>query len=393
MFGRLLWQLLRGSRGRLAVALIAVVSGAAVMSALLNLDLDIGRKLTQEFRMLGANLVVSSGLSGQAGTQNGDLGAADPSASAAPALMDERTVLGQMEGMPVSAQKDLVAAAPYIYLVSRSAGSPVVLAGTWLDQASKLQPTWKIEGDWIASREDETHCLVGRNVARQFQLAPGSRVKLGYLGRSAQLAVAGIIDAGGAEDNQVFVNLPVAQNLAGLQGKIELVQLSVNGTSASIAGYASELEKALPGYDVQPIRQVTEAEGRLLHRTQLLIVSMVVLILVLTALCVLATMAALAMERREDVGLMKALGGSISRIVALFLSEIGVLGAFGGLIGCVAGLALSEWMGQRVFGTAITPRWEIFPLTIALMVIVAMAGALPLRLLGNVKPAAILRGE
>ncbi len=60
MFGRLLWQLLRGSRGRLAVALIAVVSGAAVISAMLNLDLDIGRKLTQEFRMLGANLVVSS---------------------------------------------------------------------------------------------------------------------------------------------------------------------------------------------------------------------------------------------------------------------------------------------------------------------------------------------
>jgi putative ABC transport system permease protein len=56
MFLRLLWQLLRGSRGRLVVALIAVVSGATVISALLNLDLDIGRKLTQEFRMLGASL-------------------------------------------------------------------------------------------------------------------------------------------------------------------------------------------------------------------------------------------------------------------------------------------------------------------------------------------------
>ncbi len=80
---------------------------------------------------------------------------------------------------------------------------------------------------------------------------------------------------------------------------------------------------------------MTEAEGNLLHRTRLLIASMVVLILVLTALCVLATMAALAMERREDVGLMKALGGSIARIVSLFLAEVGVLGAAGGLIGCV----------------------------------------------------------
>ena len=66
MFWRLLWRLLRGSQGRLAVALIALISGAAVVSALLNLDLDIERKLTQEFRSLGANLVISSGRAPQA---------------------------------------------------------------------------------------------------------------------------------------------------------------------------------------------------------------------------------------------------------------------------------------------------------------------------------------
>lgn len=396
MFGRLLWKLLRGSRGRLVVALIAVVSGAAVISALLNLDLDIGRKLTQEFRLLGANLVISSRAADSGLAQNSSESAEAPASSSSPALptlpalIDEQPVLSQVERLRT---KEVVAAAPYIYVVARDAGRPVVVAGTWLDEARKIEPTWKLNGEWTVSREDETRCLVGRNVARQFQLAPGDQVKLDYLGRSVQLAVAGIVDAGSTEDNQVFVNLAVAQNLAALQGKIELVQLSVSGTAASIAAYAAQLARAIPGYDVRPIRQVTEAEGNLLSRTRLLIVSMVVLILVLTALCVLATMAALAMERREDVGLMKALGGSISRIVALFLSEVGVLGAVGGLIGCVAGVALSQWMGQRVFGASIAPRWEIFPLTIALMVLVAMAGALPLRLLGKVKPAVILRGE
>src|SRR5579875_2143335 len=53
MFGRLLWSLLRGNRGRLTVALVAVISGATVISALLNVELDIGRKLAQEFRELG----------------------------------------------------------------------------------------------------------------------------------------------------------------------------------------------------------------------------------------------------------------------------------------------------------------------------------------------------
>ena len=309
---------------------------------------------------------------------------------ASPTLMNADVVLAQVERLRTP---DVVAAAPYLYVIARAADTPVVVAGTWLDQASKLEPTWKLEGAGIASRDDETHCLVGRNVARQLHIAPGSPIELSYPGRTARLIVAGVVDAGDAEDNQVFVNLGVAQKLVGLPGQIQLVQLSVSGTAASIGDYSAKLASGLPGYDVRPIRQVTDAEGNLLSRTRLLIVSMALLILVLTALCVLATMAALAMERRADVGLMKALGGSISRIVGLFLAEVGVLGAAGGLIGCVAGVALAHWMGLRVFGTSIAPRWEVFPVTIAMMVAVALAGALPLRMLGKVKPAVIFRGE
>lgn len=389
MFWRLLWRLLRGSQGRLAVALIALISGAAIVSALLNLDLDIERKLTQEFRALGANLVISSGRPAQDADTSGT---ADnqPNLAAPPALMNASDVLGSVERLRTS---DVVAAAPYLYIVAKVGDKPLVVAGTWLDQARALAPTWKLDGNWVASRDDETQCLMGRNVARQFGLTPGSGFDLSYQGQTIFLRVAGIVDAGGTEDDQTFVNLPVAQKLAGLDGKIELVQLSVNGNAASIGAYQSRLASALPGYDVKPIRQVTEAEGGLLTRIHLLIVSMIVLILVLTGLCVLATMAALAMERREDVGLMKALGGSISSIVSLFLAEVGVLGAFGGSIGCFVGLVLSNWMGQRVFGTTITPRWQILPVTIVLTVVVALAGALPLRLLGKIKPAVILRGE
>jgi putative ABC transport system permease protein len=386
MFARLLVGLLRGSRGRLAVALVAVTGGAAVISALLNLDLDIEGKLAQQFRILGANLIVSS-----AAPAPSAAGAAAPSASPAqPVLMDETPALAKIAAVPIT---EAVTAAPFVYLVARAAAQPVVVAGSWLDQASKLEPTWRLQGAWITTRDDVTHCLVGRNVAQHFQLSPGSTLELNYLSRSAKLAVSGIVDSGGADDDQVFVNLPVAQNLAALPGKIELVQLSASGPPAAIAQYAARLSSALPGYDVRPIRQVTEAEGALLERTRLLIVSMVFLILVLTSLCVLATMSALAIERREDVGLMKALGGSISRIVALFVSEVGVLALAGGLTGCAAGVALSRWMGQQVFRASIGPRWQVFPLTIGLMVVVAIAGALPLRLLGKVKPAVILRGE
>jgi putative ABC transport system permease protein len=383
MFGRVLWKLLRGNRGRLAVALVAVISSATVIAGLLNLQFDMREKLTHEFRLLGANLVISRG--GTPATSSGAVGA-----PGSPALMDQSVVLSQLQRLRTP---DVVGAAPFLYIVARNQDTPVVMAGTWLDQLPKLDPTWKIDGQWIASREDGAQCIVGRNAARQFQLSPGGKITLSYLGRSATLAIAGVVDAGAAADNQVFVSLTVTQQLAAATGQIELVQMSVSGTAASIGGYAAKLASSLPGYDVRPIRQVTEAEGNLLKRTRLLVASMVVLILALTALCVLATMAALAMERRKDVGLMKALGGSMARIVGLFLAEVGALGAIGGLIGCVGGIALARWMGERVFGATIAARWEVFPLTIAMMVIASMAGALPLRALGKVKPAVILRGE
>ncbi len=392
MFWRLVFKLLRGSSGRLAVAVLALVSGGAVISALINLDLDVEHKLTREFRSLGANVVISPGAGAGAGADNA--ANADASAgstgSVAPALIKESEVVAAMQR---SNSPSVLAAAPFLYVVARSSDVPVVVAGTWLDQLQKLNPSWRLEGNWIASRDDASDCLVGRNVARKLDLSTGGTLSLQTQQQPMHCTVTGVIDAGANEDNQVFASLGAVQTLASLPGGVSLAQLSVNGPPEVISGVAASLSRELPADQVRPVRDVAEAEGALLARIRLLIVAMVILILALTALCVLGTMAALAMERREDVGLMKALGGSIARVVGIFLAEVGVLGAAGGVVGSLLGFALSYWMGLRVFGTAISPRWIVFPITVALMILVALAGALPLRLLGRVKPAAILRGE
>ena len=164
-----------------------------------------------------------------------------------PALMDQGAVLNQLQRLQTP---DVVGAAPFLYIVARNQDTPVVVAGTWLDQLPKLDPTWKIDGQWIASREDDAQCIVGRNAARQFHFSPGDKITLNYLGRSASFEIAGVVDAGAAADNQVFVSLLAAQQLAATSGQIELVQMSVSGTAASIGAYAAKLASSLPGYDV-----------------------------------------------------------------------------------------------------------------------------------------------
>jgi putative ABC transport system permease protein len=107
----------------------------------------------------------------------------------------------------------------------------------------------------------------------------------------------------------------------------------------------------------------------------------------------MAAMTNVAMERKNDVGLMKAIGGASRRVLRLFLAEAALLGLIGGVLGAAAGIALSIALGKAVFGAAAQPRLIVYPVSVALTVIVAIAGAYPLRRLANIRPAAVLRGE
>ena len=376
MFWRILWRLVYASRARLALAVLAVASGAAVCTALLNLDLDATDKLTREFRVLGANIVVSA-------AQSGD----------APATMDAVTI-ERIQQMNLGR---VVGAAPYLYLSAEAqAGensAPVIVAGTWLDEVARMNSWWKVEGSWVTSRDDRTHCMIGEAAAAKLGLVPGKMVKVRSGGQEASLSVSGIVTAGSSEDNQIFIGLSLAQELGHQNSQVSLMQISANGSSPEIEDVIRSLSIALPGLEVQPLHQLAQAEGRLLERIRGLLFGTVLLILALTSLGVLAAMAGLALERRRDVGLMKALGGSVRRIMRIFLAEATAIGFAGGIFGFIVGMALSGWIGERVFSVSTTPRLIVLPATLTLMVLVSLAGALPLRLLGRVRPSDILRGE
>jgi len=382
MFWRVLRQMIVRGRGRLTVALVAIISGATASAALLNLEFDAERKFSHELRTLGPNVLVRSAVMPGASEEPGSVFGED---ALNPVLASEQ---GGSRG-----NASVTAMAPSLYVTVRSPGrdTSLVLAGTWLDAYPRLAPWWSLNGAWVASREDAGVCLVGQQAAARLLVRPGSTLELRYADRRATLRVAGVVSTGGAEDDQVFANLPVAQQLAGLPGKISVVQMSVAGTPEQVERYAAQLGGKLPGLEVRPLRQISQAEGQLLARVHALLFWSVALILTLTSLCVLATTLALAIERRADVGLMKALGGQMTRIIRLFLAEAGLLGAAGGMTGAVLGTLLSAWIGRQVFGTATSLRLEVIPLILAVMVAVALVGALPLRMLGHVRPGVVLR--
>jgi putative ABC transport system permease protein len=201
------------------------------------------------------------------------------------------------------------------------------------------------------------------------------------------------VETGGPEDDQIFMALSSVQQLAALSGRVSTILLRVPGSLDAVDRYLRSLQASLPEADVRPIRQFTEGEAKIYNRISGLLTATVGIVLLLTALCVMAAMTNVAMERKMDVGLMKAIGGATRRVVRLFLAEAALLGLLGGLVGAAAGIFLSVGLGKAVFGVAARPRLIVYPVAVALTVLVAILSAFPLRRLASLRPASVFRGE
>jgi putative ABC transport system permease protein len=112
------------------------------------------------------------------------------------------------------------------------------------------------------------------------------------------------------------------------------------------------------------------------------------------ALAITATSAAAVLERRVEIGVMKAIGATNAAVTTLFLTEHLILALIGGAAGFAIGTALAWFLGASVFGAPASPEFILLPIILGLAALVALIGGLlPLRRVAHVDPAPILRGE
>ena len=367
-----LWQ----RKSRAAVALLALTLAATLMSALLNLYVDARRKVESEFRRYGANVMVSPSLS--------------PDAAGTPELLPV-ALAAQMEREFQPGRLESVV--PNLYAVVEFHGESVVLAGTWLDQFARLGGFELRQGIAPAERSDD-RCWVGAAVAKRFKIAAADQLELTYRDNGFSCIVAGVIETGQAEDTQILAALPAVQSLVGSAEVLNVILARATGDAAAVERTVAELSAALPTGSATPLRQVTESEFRVVERIRRAATGTTLVVLVITGLCVLATMTSLAFERQRTIGTLKAMGASNARISLIFLSEGVVLALLAALLGFAIGIALASWLGGTLFAAAVTVRWITLPWVTLVTVAIALGGMLfPLRLVRGTQPAVILRGE
>jgi putative ABC transport system permease protein len=377
MFWRILRRLFAANRGRLFVILLALGAGAAITAALLNLQVDAKRRLTTEFRAFGPNVVLVPNNSSS--TDSGTL--------------RESAV----HAVPIHLPSGEVRASSALYLIAdvsvRSSGKATSAVIGGLNPFGFMTISISSPNHTEANHSTENVCVLGVRVARQLNAQQGAELLLSAGTRRESCRVASFKETGDPEDDRVEISLAAAQRLAELPSRISVIELRVPGTPGAIQSYVADLQRRIPEADVRPIRQFTEGEAKIYNRISGILSATVALVLVLTALCVMAAMTNVAMERRNDVGLMKAIGGATRRVLRLFITEAALLGLAGGLLGGAVGILISIWLGKQVFGVPAQPRLIVYPVAVALTIIVAIAAAYPLRRLASIRPASVFRGE
>ncbi len=438
MFARLVSEsFVRNPRRKILTA-AALVVGMAVATATLTVALEVGDRLAREFRTLGANLIVTP----ESDTLPLQIGGVDYRPVDEGAYLQEAD-LGKLK--TIFWRHNILGFTPFLDIpasvrASETAQSkPTTLIGTWYEHSvpvpdgtqfrtgvSVTHPSWTIRGHWFQDTANEA--VVGAAFAANYPggITPGQTIYVAVQNgaqpqpQSVPLVVTGILstgDAEAAEDNAVLVPLTIAQKLSGHPGQFRSLFISALTKPADalalrdpatltpkqfdqwfcspyISSISYQITQVLPGTDVRAIRRVADTEGKILSHVSTLLWIVTLGALIAAALAVAATSAATVLERRAEVGIMKAIGATNAVVAGIFLAEQLMLALAGGAIGFVLGLGFARVLGTSVFGSPAPPRLILLPAILGLAAVVAIIGSMiPMWRAARLNPAPVLRGE
>jgi putative ABC transport system permease protein len=361
LFLRLLFKAAWVRKDRALTALVSVAVVATIATAALTVYADLEGRLSREFRGFGANVIVTK-------TQ-GSL-TADELKQMDAALGGKGIVL------PVSYA---IAAAPD--------GSRVVVGGADLRSLHALNSSWSVrpvEGasgkTWIGSR------------AASLLSPANNKFTIAFGKHTAEVQPAFVFVSGSDDDSRIYLETEEFAALTGARPTTALVR--VEGKPQEIRSTIEKLSASLPQAEVKPVRQITQAQTAVVGKTRSVVLAASTVVIVLIMLCMAATFTSSVLERRKDFAVMKALGASNKTVNLLFAAEAASLALVGAAGGYLVGSGVAFWIGKANFDAAILPLPVLLlPVLLGSVALALIASTAPLRLLQQIQPAAILRGE
>ena len=393
--------------------------GMTVVTAMLAVSTQIGDRMSAEVRTLGANILVRP----QADTLDVQIGGVNLKPA------DDGAYLAESDLVKIKQifwALNIKGYSPMLDATVPVGGStePVPVLGTYFSKpvavpnradlfitgVTKTHPWWKVNGTW--PHDDSQNVLLGKNLAARLKFKAGD---LAYI-NNRETKISGILSTGGDEENSVIAPIALVQQWIGRPGAVRRVLVSAitkpeddfarrDPRSLSpgdmerweCSPYANsiayQINQAIPSAHAEQIRAVAQNEGVLLSRITGLMLLIALAAIIASALAVSAAMATTIFERRQEVGLMRALGATPVLIGSLFYLEAAVIATIGGVVGFGLGSILAQRLSQSVFSTAVEMHTVVLPVVWLLAIAIACFGsAASIRRAVHSDPALGLRG-
>lgn len=419
MFLAMLFGAMFRRRSRAGMAVVASLVGTATLFCLATICIAVPQQMNQEMRAYGANLIVTSLGPGTGGTAG-----AAASTGIDGAMVQHTNEMVRAKGAAVHAT--------YRYENVRINSAPYVLAGIEPNDVRNLNRHWDVNGQWPA----RGGVLVGRDVADALGLAVGSTMKIAYRasdnvtsgssgvrpnagngtassaptpqktrdGRvssnimdtsGTEYRVSGIVDTGGSQDSIIYALGSDVDALTGVKRGVDVIEYSSQATGRDLSALVAGINDMTSMHvKAEQVTRITASETSIIAMLQTLFWLVSLVVLALTLVGVGTTVSSIVSQRRNEIGLRKALGASSASIGVEFYVESALYGLIGGLIGTAMGYLFARVLCQTVFNRVVEFSWPLAAVSLVVSVTIAVIGAIaPVARATRIDPAIVLREE
>jgi len=155
------------------------------------------------------------------------------------------------------------------------------------------------------------------------------------------LTVTGIYQATRhALSPDIFVSLPTGQDLTGLEDKVRGIALRLNDPYLAQEVLENTINKNLPNNGAWVARtwmQDHQQQFSLINTQRQLLTFCLSFIMMVSAFSIMAVMFTVTIQKKREIGVMKALGATPSQLIRVFLYQGIIIGFFGGILGLALG--------------------------------------------------------
>lgn len=386
---------LASHRLRTFLTALGIAIGIAAVILLTSIGEGLHRFVIAEFSQFGTNII--SVTPGRIQTHGASLGAVN---TIRPLSIDDAIALRRAPLVQLT--NPMVMGNGEVNIDGRSRRVTIYGAGPDMARAFSMRVA---AGEFLP--QDDMHAarafvVLGSKVARELFGAAnplGQRLRVG----GERYRVVGVMESKGQVlgfDLDDTVYIPVARALDMFNHESLMELHVIYDPTAPLAEVESGIRRILVArhgaedFTITPQQKMLEVFGTVLDAITFAIAAIGAISLLVGAVGILTILTIAVSERTPEIGLLRAVGATRTRILLLFLSEAALLAAIGGAAGLFIGWSIAGVLKLALPALPVQIPW-LYALLAELVAVTVgiLAGALPARRAALLDPLDALRGE